>query len=198
MNILLKMTPWVTKLYDKRIITEPNFVVLNNVSDCKAANHFPEGRVFVKLLLSKMDLYDELGPKNFANGFNHLIRTFYSGRYDFCPDNYACLKIKARTIRFLHSTKRDKILDALVPKPDVKKNLGADDKTLMNKLVDHLKMSASVNPFGNNSVRQSASYLGIPYKKALNLVKEVGYTKNRIKLSRAAAGILHNSIHLAQ
>ena len=116
MKIPLKMPSWVNKLYDKRITSEPYFIKINNVSDCKTANHFPEGRIIIKLLLLKMDLYDELGPKKFADGFNQLIRSFYSRRFNFCDDNYDCLKLDNHAIRFLQVSKRNQISHGLIKK----------------------------------------------------------------------------------
>ena len=165
------------------VSTDTPRVSLATIDDCIAAQQTDDGQNIVHLLLNNISVYDEVPTRLFVREFNNIVRNYYYTKYGLGPDNYHCLKMHYREIRFLSSRRRTAFFQKILkqpPKPD-----DPEDKKDFDKLKFQLDYQAKNDPVNSNSVLRIATHLNIKYWRALKILNKYGVKKYKIHTAPA-------------
>ena len=154
----------------------------NLVSFSKFENFCMKGHdttfVIQLILMNFHLLYSSMTSTTWIKQINMIVKNFLAQKYVnmYNLEDFECIKLNSTAAQYFKACHRDKFLSLIVEKIyKIEKNgFSANEWLDLDKIKKELDNQRKLSPVGHNDVKTASRNCGIPYHKALNLVKKLG------------------------
>ena len=139
----------------------------------------PDTTFVIQLILINFHLlYSSMTSTIWIKQINENVKNFLAQKYGdmYNWSDYECIKLNSTAAKYFKASERDHFLSLLVEKIyKIEKNgFSATEWLDLDKIKKELENQRKLSPVGHNDVKTASRNCGIPYHKALNLVKKLG------------------------
>ena len=142
----------------------------------------PDTTFVIQLILINFHLlYSSMTSTSWIKEINSIVKNFVAQKYVDMYDlrDYECIKLNSTAARYFQGRLRDNFLSFFAEKIyKIEKNgFSANEWLDLDKIKKELDNQRKLSPVGHNDVKTASRNCGIPYHKALNLVKKLGQSE---------------------